>query len=183
MVGNYYKCGDWQKFVSLSDPQLSSKCILIYTKGSGKGGQKRNKTSNRVQVKFFHLSTSEEASRYLSLNITKALRKLRFKISLDIIPNYNLRPLPSLLLSSKYKKINLHSLRENKPDYPLFCGWLLDSFIAQGGDWKLLSKKLTISNSQMTSWFAANALVKEKFLQVRQSIKNPTTALDKEDIT
>ena len=46
----------------LSDAELSSRCDIAFTKGSGPGGQKRNKTSSAVKVTLPDLGVSATLS-------------------------------------------------------------------------------------------------------------------------
>jgi hypothetical protein len=70
----------------LSDKQLLAECRIDHYRGSGPGGQKRNKTSNAVRMT--HLPTSVAAtateSRSLAENHLHCLRRLRIKIAAEI---------------------------------------------------------------------------------------------------
>lgn len=70
----------------LSDEQLLAQCRVDHYRGSGPGGQKRNKTSNAVRIT--HLPTGIAAtateSRSLTENHLHCLRRLRIKIAAEV---------------------------------------------------------------------------------------------------
>ena len=47
-----YQVANWQDYLQVSDQDLLKSCQLTSLRGSGKGGQKRNKTSNAIRIKF-----------------------------------------------------------------------------------------------------------------------------------
>lgn len=165
-----YDCSKWRTFVCMDDDSLLKFCEVKFTRGSGKGGQKRNKTSNKAQIFFSHLQVSDDSSRSSALNKKLALRKLRIKISLDFkTPNCS-RPVPAKYYLDNKTSVNLRSIKENHPDYPFFCGWLLDAFISTGFDWHKLNAFGYFNASQLTKWFLANPAVKKTLLDAKQTL-------------
>jgi hypothetical protein len=67
----------------LSDAQLLQQCRLDTYRGSGPGGQKRNKTANAVRLTHLptKLAVTATESRSLALNKLHALRRLRLKLA------------------------------------------------------------------------------------------------------
>ncbi len=75
-----------QSFRFLSDEQMLSQCRVDHYRGSGPGGQKRNKTSNGVRLAHLPtgiLATATE-SRSLKENHLNCLRRLRVKIAAEV---------------------------------------------------------------------------------------------------
>jgi hypothetical protein len=75
-----------QSFRFLSDEKLLSQCRIDHYRGSGPGGQKRNKTSNGVRLAHLPtgvLATATE-SRSLKENHLYCLRRLRVKLAAEI---------------------------------------------------------------------------------------------------
>jgi hypothetical protein len=75
-----------RSFRFLSDEQLLGQCRVDHYRGSGPGGQKRNKTSNGVRLAHLPtgiLATATE-SRSLKENNLHCLRRLRIKIAAEI---------------------------------------------------------------------------------------------------
>lgn len=70
----------------LSDQDLLRQCRVERFRGSGPGGQKRNKTSNSIRIT--HLPTGIHAiaqeTRSQSVNKLHALRRLRFKLATEL---------------------------------------------------------------------------------------------------
>lgn len=103
------------------DDQLSAECVLEFFKGSGSGGQKRNKTSSAVRVRHLPsgLCAEDCSERSQHLNRHNALNKLRLKIA------FNLRCAPSALIRPEVAMTHT--------DYPLWCAVLLDHLAEK--DW------------------------------------------------
>ena len=74
---------DW---LALSDEALLAGCRFEAFRGSGPGGQKRNKTSNSIRLT--HLPTglhvSAEESRSQLENKTRALRRIKLKLATEL---------------------------------------------------------------------------------------------------
>src|SRR5688572_7292911 len=70
----------------LSDEHLLAECRVDVYRGSGPGGQKRNKTSNAVRITHVPTGVSVTAteSRSLAENRMRALRRLRLKLATDL---------------------------------------------------------------------------------------------------
>ena len=75
-----------QSFRFLSDEKLLAQCRVDHYRGSGPGGQKRNKTSNAVRMAHLPtgvLATATEA-RSTKENHLHCLRRLRIKLAAEI---------------------------------------------------------------------------------------------------
>jgi hypothetical protein len=70
----------------LSDVALLTDCRMDTYRGSGPGGQKRNKTSNAVRLTHLPsgLFVTATESRSLALNKLHALRRLRIKLAAEV---------------------------------------------------------------------------------------------------
>ena len=77
------KRDDWLK---LSDSELEKACRLDFFKASGRGGQKRNKTSNAVRLTHepSGIALSDCSGRSQHKNRVAALKKLRYQIALQV---------------------------------------------------------------------------------------------------
>lgn len=75
-----------QELLGLSDEELLRQCEVQRFRGSGPGGQKRNKTETAVRIR--HLSTGlcgqSDDSRSQHLNKRRALRRLRRQFALRL---------------------------------------------------------------------------------------------------
>ncbi|MCI5778753.1 MAG: peptide chain release factor-like protein [Lentisphaeria bacterium] len=126
----------------LSDAELSSRCDIAFTKGSGPGGQKRNKTSSAVKVTLPDLGVSAEdcSERSQFRNRANALRKLRLAIAARI----RLRP----AVAPENPDCSVSS-----PGYPLFAARLLDVFTDSGCDHHETARRCGISASKLVKKF------------------------------
>lgn len=102
-------------WLTLADDQLLKLCKIEFYKGTGPGGQKKNKTSSGVRL--IHLETelfAESAeSRQQSDNKLKALKKLRFELAFQIRQNAEAAEI--------YWQANVKN-----PQYPLHLAKVLD---------------------------------------------------------
>lgn len=73
-------------FRLLTDDALLSQCRMDVYRGSGPGGQKRNKTSNAVRLVHepTGLSVTASESRSLAENKLRAMRRLRLKLASEV---------------------------------------------------------------------------------------------------
>ena len=74
---------DW---LTLDDEALAKQCQVVTCRGTGPGGQKRNKTSSMVRL--LHLpsgiASENDETRSQHLNRIYAIRNLRLKIALGV---------------------------------------------------------------------------------------------------
>jgi hypothetical protein len=120
----------------LDDTALSALCRINFTKGSGPGGQKRNKTSSAVTVTLpdWNVSASDCTERSQSRNRANALRKLRMQIAL------NFRSTPAEVPENMECSMT-------SPAYPLFAAKLLDVIEAENFDHRTTAKRCGITPS------------------------------------
>ncbi len=105
------------------DVTLAGECELDFHKGSGNGGQKRNKTSSAVRVihRPSGISAVDCSERSQNRNRTAALAKLRMQLALQLRREPAVPPeRPECAL--------LH------PEYSFWCAHLLD--VLAGCDWE-----------------------------------------------
>ncbi len=76
--------GQRDTILQTTEKELSEICRITFTKGSGPGGQKRNKTSSAVKVELteFGISASDCTERSQFRNRSNALRKLKMQLAL-----------------------------------------------------------------------------------------------------
>ena len=110
-------------FLALDDAGLSAKCVITFTKGSGPGGQKRNKTSSAVKVELPELgvSAADCTERSQFRNRANALRKLRLALACQY------RILPAVPPENMQCSMTSEA-------YPLWVAKVLDVLEAANGD-------------------------------------------------
>lgn len=125
------------EILALDDAALSRIVKLEFTRGSGNGGQKRNKTSTAVRVVLeeYGVSASDCSERSQHRNRAAALRKLRMALALK----ERRPPLPPPRVRCA----------PESPDYPLFAARLLDAVEAAGGDYRAAAAAWGVSPSAL----------------------------------
>ena len=125
------------EILTLDDAALSQLVKLEFTRGSGNGGQKRNKTSTAVRVVLeeFGLAASDCSERSQHRNRAAALKKLRMQLALS----ERRAPLPPPRTRCAAES----------PDYPLFAARLLDAVEAADGDYRRAAETCAMSPSAL----------------------------------
>lgn len=155
----------------LSDDQLLADCRLDVHRGSGPGGQKRNKTSNAIRLT--HLPTGLHASatesRSQSVNKIHALRRLRLRLATEIrepVDTQRFEP-PDWFLS--IRQSNKIAASEKHPFYPAAAGLVLDLLAMMSASPASVAAMLGVSTTSVVRflendlplWTAANRMRKE----------------------
>jgi hypothetical protein len=132
------KALDRDKLLNMSDSDLLGHSRMDFFISTGKGGQKRNKTSSavRLTLKDSSICASSSDDRQQSVNKKLALRKLRFAIALE------LRQEPVAWEGQL-------DMNPKNPQYPLFIACVLDHILSH--DWQVseASKSLNISTGKL----------------------------------
>jgi hypothetical protein len=165
-------------FRFLSDEELLEQCRVDHYRGSGPGGQKRNKTSNGVR--FAHrqtgiLATATE-SRSLKENHLYCMRRLRVKIAAEIREPVDLIQfdVPDWFLSIRHeRKINVSHRHEF---YSATAGLILDLLTINGNP-AAVAANLGVSTTAVVKliesepawWAAANAIRAKLGMEALQS--------------
>lgn len=132
---------DRNRVLMMDDETLGKECVFESFKGSGNGGQKRNKTSSAVRVRHLPSGTTAEdaAERSWFRNRANALRKLRLKIALQ--HRLDPAPLPREVCALEHG------------DYPLWRAILLDAAAFHGYEPKPAAAYLGMSPSALVKLF------------------------------
>jgi RF-1 domain len=165
-------------FRFLSDEQLLAQCRVDHYRGSGPGGQKRNKTSNAVRLAHLPsgISATATESRSLKENHLHCLRRLRVKIAAEIRePIDPIRfEVPDWFLSVRHdRKIEVSHRHEL---YAATAGLILD-LLAINGNPAAVAVNLGVTTtaiiklleSETAWWAAANDIRSKQGLSVLQS--------------
>jgi hypothetical protein len=152
----------------LNDDELLAHCRVDIKRGSGPGGQKRNKTSNAVHL--VHVPTGIEAtgreSRSLAENRLHAIHRLRLKIVAGVrepvdLPHFE--P-PDWLLS--IRRENRIEASRRHPFYAPAAGLVLDLLATLAGNPASVATNLGVSTTAVIKlleneplfWTAANRI-------------------------
>ena len=158
MIDERYRPELWLLFLRKSDRELRSRARIDFYKATGRGGQKRNKTSSAVRLTLEHLSVTQSASRSRAENISGALKKLRIAIALDIGAGYGSRDSWSEFPQEihPYLQSGLLAIHAKNPMFPIFVGCFIDVFVHCRGDWKKMAEIYSTSPSQIRKFPAKN---------------------------
>jgi len=123
--------------LALDDGELSRIVKLEFSRGSGNGGQKRNKTSTAVRVVLeeYGVAAADCSERSQHRNRAAALRKLRLALALQ----ERRPPLPP----------PRPRCAPDSPDYPLFAARLLDALAAANGDYRAAARAWNVSPTSL----------------------------------
>lgn len=150
----------------LNDDALLAECREDHYRGSGPGGQKRNKTSNGVRL--VHAPTgiivTATESRSLKENRVHAMRRLRLKLATDVREPVDLAAFepPTWFLSIRHGTRIEASYRH--PLYAAAAGLVLDLLAALNGNPAAVAVNLGLSTTAVIKlledepqlWAAAN---------------------------
>lgn len=152
----------------LTDDALLADCRFDIARGSGPGGQKRNKTSNSVRLTHLptglHVTATE--SRSLAENKMRALRRLRFKLAADLREPIDLTRFEP---PEWFCSIRRQTRIEVSYRHPLFApalGLILDLLHALRGNVAAVGINLAVSTTAVVKlleeepifWTAANRI-------------------------
>ena len=156
------------QWLDLPDDALLADCRFEAFRGSGPGGQKRNKTSNCVRVT--HLPTTIHAmageSRSKLENTGRAFRRLKLKLAIElrnVIDVVGFEP-PNWFAS--VTQLGRLSISPHNEHYARTAALVLDLLEARGGSVGDAAKLLGVTTTSVVSflekehllWEAANAI-------------------------
>ena len=164
----------WVPFIQKSDNDLKKNCRMDIFKATGHGGQKKNKTSNAIRLTLEHLSVTYTASRSRAENISRAFKKLRMSIALDISTgreNYYLNQTYPAELFQYFQKGSI-KINAKNPMFPLVIGFIIDCFIKHNGNYQSVAESLKVSSSQLRKFITKNPFMIETLNKVIQAEKH-----------
>jgi hypothetical protein len=157
----------------LTDDALLADCRWDISRGSGPGGQKRNKTSNAARLT--HLSTNVSVSateaRSLLENKKRALHRLRLKLACEIrepidLPHF--QPPEWFLTIRRQNKIEAS---HRHPLYTAAAGLILDLFQALSGNPAAVALNLGVSTTAVVKFLEADPHLWTAANQIRAQSK------------
>jgi hypothetical protein len=162
----------------MPEPDLLAECREDHFRGSGAGGQKRNKTSNGVRI--LHLPTGVIAtateSRSLKENRLWAIRRLRIKLAADVREPVDLAhfsPPDWFLTIRRERRIEVSHRHEF---YAAAAGLALDLLEALGGNPAAVANNLGVSTSSVLKLLSAESAFWGAANRIRAAVAPPSGA-------
>jgi hypothetical protein len=151
---------DW---LQLSDEDFLRDCRWEAFRGSGPGGQKRNKTSSAIRLTHepTGLSATASDSRSQSQNKSAALKRLRLKIALEIRRPV-IVPMPQQL-----------DLSPRSPDYLPTLARVLDLLNETELNPKLAAERIGIRTARLISYLKSDEKLWQTVNQLRRQRAMP----------
>lgn len=155
------------ELLSLSDEDLLRQCRFEARRGTGPGGQKRNKTSTATRVTHepTGLTATDDVTRSQHQNLSHALMKLRCEIAVkmpieegETVPEIPLEPVP----------------KSTRPEFALWLARIFDAL--QANEFKMSECAMALglaSGAQLTRMLAKDDLAWQKLAEARQRLKLP----------
>jgi peptide chain release factor-like protein len=171
-----YITSNWLTYLRQSNDKLLSECRIDVFKATGKGGQKKNKTSNAIRLTLSHLIVTESKSRSKTENIKNALKKLRMAIATDFQDGSKTRGLPMDLPVElePYFKIDQIQISPTNPVFPIFIAALFDCHIRHLGNWSEMAEELGFTSSQIRKFCEKTGGLHRAISELNLSEKRPS---------
>ena len=151
------------ELLRLDDAALSALCTWEFFKGSGPGGQKRNKTSSaaRVRLAEFDLSAEDCTERSQLANRRNALAKLRMRLALEV------RGSPAAQLEVPFATSIRHPL------YPLLAAGVTDHLEECSFDHRAAALRIGVTPTALLRKIAADPVWWSRFSARRRELGLP----------
>ena len=149
-------------YLRLDDGALLKQCRVERYRASGPGGQRRNKVETAVRLHHgpTGLSAQAEESRVTQTNRTRALRRLRERIALELRASFDLEAtdLAPEFEAQRGAKGSL-AVNARNPAYPVIVATALDALEAAGGSYARAARALGITTSQLMRFLRSDTRV------------------------
>lgn len=165
--GPEFFSGKRNEWLEADYSDLIRMCRFEPFKSTGKGGQKKNKTSSAVRL--FHepsgIAVTASESRSQHENRLKALKKLRFEIALKI-------------RSEKSPSVDQIETSMRNAKYPLWIAYIMDVLSVYSYDIKPAAIELDVSTSKLAKLLFRDHLLWQEVNRLRgvfgfSPLKNP----------
>lgn len=152
------------ELLALSDEELMKECRFDAMRGTGPGGQKRNKTSSAARVTHLEsgLSAFDDVTRSQHQNLKHALDKLRGEIAVNLLPGEE-EPTPCIPLAPVPKP--------NSRNYFLWLGKIFDALLATDFQMPEAAARFECSPSHLIRIVAKDEFAWQKLAEARQRRK------------
>jgi hypothetical protein len=174
--------GAREAWLRLPDDALARECEIERIRGSGAGGQKRNKTSSLVRLRHRPTGLVAKAgeSRSQHENKVRALRRLRERIAFELREPVELdglyEPPPELAELLRPGAPGLGKKRRHTPEYLMGAAALLDLFAQTGASLAQTARLLGVPTGAVTRILRRDHRLARKVAELRKSRGDPPVA-------
>ena len=162
--------------LGLADPALLAQCEMDRLRGSGPGGQKRNKTESSVRLRHeaTGLSALAGESRSQHENRARALRRLRERIAFDLREPVDLddyQPPPALVALLAQEPVRKSEKWLRSPEYLRAAGHLVDLYQAVGCSLAEAARRLAVPSGRLERVARADDRLMRKLGELRNAMR------------
>ena len=135
---------------TIESQQLLADCRVRHGRGSGPGGQRRNKVETAVTITHEPTGVTAAASerRHQAQNLSVALFRLRMNLAIGLRCPINAQAAPSALWRSRCRSGKI-AVNAEHDDFPAVLAEVLDTLAAFDMDVKAAAQRLGCSASQL----------------------------------
>ncbi len=154
---------DRNKWLNMSDDELIQTCEFSTYKATGRGGQKKNKSSSAVRIihKQTQITVTASKSRCQHTNRKIALKKLRYNIAFT-------------LRASETPELTNMEMSPNNKRFYLWVAFIFDLLYRHHFAVSNCAKELNISTSRLIKLLARDGDVWQEVNKQRQTLDLPT---------
>ena len=158
---------DASHLVELSDEKLLEQCGVKRTRGSGPGGQHRNKVETAIVITHLETGITGEASEKRSQDENKivAIKRLRQNLAIQIRSRRNEKLGKVAFKRIQSKKISVNT---NHADFPILLAEALDRLYENEFDISSAAETLRCTNSQLLKFLKQLPAAFEYFNEQRK---------------
>jgi len=157
----FIRSDDRNNWLRLDDDALFQACRHEFFKAQGRGGQKRNKTSNAIRLTFIPngITVTDCSGRSQHQNRAIALNRLRCELAMQV----RSPDIPEVPADMSIKN----------PDYPLWIARIIDLLDLNGFDMKPVAEAMGISRSRLLKLLTRDKILWQFMNQCREKLGLP----------